>query len=101
MLICIRAWPASAGCPSTGFFPATCSRRERVASTTALRSLGRRLLAWLPMPLAIERAMHIHARIEVGMCLIMTHRAPEQLTPLRLDALAAKDREPLSLGATS
>ena len=56
---------------------------------------------WLPMPLAIERAMHIHARIEVGMCLIMTHQAPEQLTPLRLDALAAKDREPLSLGATS
>src|SRR5260370_42487463 len=61
MRICIRAWPASAGCPSTGFFPPTCSRRERVASTTALGSLGRRLLAWLPMPLAIERAMHIHA----------------------------------------
>src|SRR5260221_14552967 len=99
MRICIRAWPAKARCPSTGFFPPTCSRRERVASTTALRSLGRRLFAWLPMPLTIERAMHIHARIEVGMCLIMTHRAPEQLAPLRLDALAAKVREPLPLSA--
>ncbi|HKF36526.1 MAG TPA: signal peptidase I, partial [Ktedonobacteraceae bacterium] len=62
MLTCIRAWPAKAWCPSTGFFPPTCSRRERVASTTALGSPGRRLLANLPMPLAIERAVHIHAR---------------------------------------
>jgi uncharacterized membrane protein len=101
MLICIRAWPARARCPSTGFFPPTCSRRERVASNTALRSLGRWLLAWLPMPLAIERAMHIHARIEVGIRLVVTHWASEQLAPPRLDALAAKVREPLPLGAAA
>ena len=29
MLICIRAWPASAGCPSTDLSPTTCSRRGR------------------------------------------------------------------------
>jgi hypothetical protein len=31
MLICIRAWPASLGCPSTGFSPPTCSQRGRSA----------------------------------------------------------------------
>ncbi len=45
--------------------------------------------------------MHIHARIEVGIGLILTHRAPEQLAPLRSDALAAPVREPLALGATA
>ncbi len=29
MLICIRAWPGSAGLPSPGFSPTTCSRRVR------------------------------------------------------------------------
>jgi len=62
MLICIRAWPASLGCPSTGFSPPACSRRERIATNTATCSLGRRLLSWLPMPPSIERAMHIHVR---------------------------------------
>ena len=53
------------------------------------------------MPLAIERAMHIHARIEVGMRLVVTDRAPEQLAPLRLDALAAPGGEPLPPGAAA
>ncbi len=101
MLICIRAWPASSGCPSTGFFPPTWGRRERVASNIALPSVGRRFLAWLPMPLAIERAMHIHARIEVGIRLVVTHRAPKQLAPLLFDAGAAPVGEPLPLGAAS
>ena len=32
-LICPRAWPGSTGLPSPGFFPTTCSRRERVSGT--------------------------------------------------------------------
>ncbi len=35
------------------------------------------------------------------MRLVVTHRAPEQLAPLRFDALAAKVREPLPLGAAA
>jgi hypothetical protein len=31
LLIYRRAWPASLGCPSTGFSPTTCSRRGRSA----------------------------------------------------------------------
>src|SRR5260370_15218285 len=61
MLTCIRAWPASLGCPSTGFCPPTCSRRARGASLRCYsNSPGRRLFAWLPMPFLIERAMHVH-----------------------------------------
>jgi hypothetical protein len=49
------------------------------------------------MPLAIERALHIHARVEVSMRLVVTHRAPEQLAPLLIDAGAATVGEPVNL----
>jgi hypothetical protein len=39
LLICRRAWPASSGCPSTGFSQATCSRSGRALTQPALTAL--------------------------------------------------------------
>ena len=55
----------------------------------------------LPMPLTIERVMHIHTRVEIGMNLIVTHRAFEQLAPLLVEAFAAAVGEPLTPRAAS
>src|SRR5436190_6130648 len=53
------------------------------------------------MPFAIERVMHIYARIEVSMCLILTHRTCEQLAPLLVEAFATAIGEPLPPRAAS
>jgi hypothetical protein len=87
-----RGVPPQASSPRPLAGESGCASLRRCA-----RQPGRRLLAWLPMPLVIERAMHIHARIEVGLYLVVTHQAPKQLAPLLLHALAASVREPLAL----
>jgi hypothetical protein len=62
LLVCRRAWPASLcrGAPLAGFSPPTRSAGEGACvSSAAWCGLRRRLFPRLPMPLVVERAMHI------------------------------------------
>src|SRR6516164_1940553 len=95
MLICIRAWPASLGCPSTGYSPPTCSRRGRHHWSAASFE------ARLPMPLAIKRVMDIDRGVKVGIGLVVTLRTNEEISPFNRDALAVPGGEPPPLCATS
>ena len=60
-----------------------------------------RLVSWLPMPLSIKRAMHIHRGIKIRIRLVVTHGTQEEFSPFLLDALAASVGEPLPLGTAS
>jgi hypothetical protein len=95
MLICIRAWPASTGCPSTGISHPTCSRIGRQHWSAASFE------ARLPMPLVEKRAMHIHAGVEVSVRFIGAHGTSEELSPFRFDALPSVEGEPLPLSSAS
>src|SRR5258708_19830207 len=63
--------------------------------------MGRRFGAWLPMPFAIKRAMHIHRGIKVSIRHVMTDGTAKQVSPLLPDALAASVGKPFPLGAAS
>ena len=95
LLICRRAWPASTGCPSTGFSPPTCSRRGRPHWSAAAFD------ARLPMPLMEKRAVHIHASIKVSIRFIVAHGTHEELSPPGFDAQAAVEGEPLPPGSAA
>jgi hypothetical protein len=60
MLICIRAWPASSGCPSTGFSPTTCSRRGRAGARRKDKALSRLLKQAEEEPWLCAAANAIH-----------------------------------------
>ena len=90
------AWPASSGLPSTGFSPATCSRRGRCCHPSAASFETRP-----PMTLAEEAMMHIHAGVPVSVHFIATVRTPEQFPPFHSDALAVLEGEPLPHVATA
>jgi hypothetical protein len=59
------AWPASSGLPSTGFSPATCSRRGRCWQPSAASFETR-----LPVKFAEEAMMHIHAGVPVTLRMV-------------------------------
>ncbi len=103
MLIRIRAWPASLcrGVPQAGFSHPTCSRTGRQGLSATPLLLRRRLLASLPMPLLVKTLMDVDRGIEVRIGLILTSRAPEQLSPSRFDADCASVGEPLPPGSAS
>ena len=84
------AWPASSGLPSTGFSPATCSRRGRCWQPSAAALETR-----LPVTFVEEAMMHIHAGVVVGVHFRVTMRAPEQFPPFHSDALSSLEGEPL------
>src|SRR5258708_29299348 len=90
------AWPASSGLPSTGFSPATCSRRGRCWQPLAASFETR-----LPVKFAEEAMMHIHTAVPVSVHFIATMRTPEQFPPFHANALAVLEGEPLPLLATS
>ena len=58
-------------------------------------------MAWVPMPLAVKRVVHIGRGVKVGIGLVVAHWTKEQLAPLLDDALAVPVGEPLPLGAAS
>ena len=60
-------------------------------TSAACCGLRRRLFPRLPMPLPVERAMHILRGVEVSIGLVVAGGTPEQLSPFRFDAFATKD----------
>src|SRR5215469_12105239 len=91
-LICERAWAGSVGLPSPAFSHPTCSRTGRSAA---------RFLARLPMPITEEAVMHIAGRVEVGMALVVTNGAAEELAPTARDPLPRHQAEPQPFGSTT
>jgi hypothetical protein len=85
--------PVFAGLPLWQASPPRPVAGEGVCVTSAAWcGLRRRLFLRLPMPLAIERAMHIYRGVKVSISFVVTHWTPEQFSPLRCDAFATKVR---------
>src|SRR5262249_55887522 len=55
----------------------------------------------LPMPLPVETTMEVDRGIEIGLDLVVTDRAAEQLAPALLHAASGTEREPLTLRTTA
>ncbi len=55
----------------------------------------------LPVPLLVERVMHVDRGVVIGMSFIVAHRTSEQLATLLCDADPTTDGEPLPPGSTS
>ena len=90
-LVCERAWAGSPGLPSPAISRLTSSQTGRSAA---------RFHAQLPMELAEEAVVHIHAGIEVGMALVATGGAKEQFAAFAWHPLTGHQGEPHPLGAT-
>src|SRR5258708_219502 len=94
-LICERAWPASAGVPSTGFSPAAYQPQR------ALRWSAAAFQTWLPVILLVEGVMHIGRGVPVRIHLKVTKRTGEEFPPFHAETLPFLVREPLSQIATA
>src|SRR5215469_15705224 len=53
------------------------------------------------MPFTEEAVMHVHAGVEVGMALVVTNRAAEELAPTARDPLPSQQAEPQPFGSTT